>query len=122
MAAVLADTAPMLINQQYSREFENEADEKGYGLLVAANIDPSGIIIFFEKLIEEEKKILAKVGNEQAIKLITNTLSFLSTHPATEERIAHLNMLMAGSEKADYRDLDDEFKQLKESVVEFVTK
>ncbi|MDH3348851.1 MAG: M48 family metallopeptidase [Desulfobulbaceae bacterium] len=120
MVAVLADAAPMLINQQYSRDFENEADEKGYRLLKAANIDPHGMIIFFEKLIEEEKKILAKLGNEQAIKLITNTLLFLSTHPATGERIEHLNNLIAQQSQVEYRDLSSEFKQLKRTVLEFV--
>lgn len=121
LAAVLADAAPMLINQQYSREFENEADEKGYQLLRASNIDPHGLTTFFEKLIAEEKKILEKLGNEQAVKLITNTLSFLSTHPATEERIDHLKTLMAEEPPSEYRDLSNEFAQLKKSVNEFVT-
>ncbi|MDH4318024.1 MAG: M48 family metallopeptidase [Desulfobulbaceae bacterium] len=121
LAAVLADAAPMLINQEYSREFENEADEKGYQLLRASKIDPHGLITFFEKLILEEKKILEKLGNEQAVKLITNTFSFLSTHPATGERINHLKTLMSGEPRSDYRDLSDEFAKLKKSVSEFVT-
>lgn len=121
LAAVLVDAAPMLINQQYSRDFENDADEKSYQLLRASNINPRGLITFFEKLIKEEEKIMEKIGDEQAVKLITDTLSFLSTHPATEERIDHMEALMAGQTQSDYRDLSKEFAQLKKSVNVFVT-
>ena len=59
----------------FSREQEEEADALGLELLYAANIDPSGLPSFFEKLsAEQESKGTALP-------------SFLSTHPDTTERI-----------------------------------
>ncbi|HET8761010.1 MAG TPA: M48 family metallopeptidase [Nitrospiria bacterium] len=61
----------------YSRSHETEADEEGMRLILAAGIDPAGMIAFYQ--------LLAREGPE-----LPGALSYLSTHPATDERVARL--------------------------------
>jgi len=63
----------------YSRKFEFEADNNGWNYLEKSQIDPHGMITFFEKL-------QAISGHEK----IEKTMSILSTHPATADRISNL--------------------------------
>ena len=74
------NAAETLGSLNYSRQFEEEADRNGMALLLAANIDPSGMISFFEKLQKQERK-----GG--------GTGRFLSDHPLTEDRIEVLKSL-----------------------------
>lgn len=77
MSTVL-ESAKTLGGLHYSRQAEDEADLEGLKMLVAARLDPSGMVSFFEKL---QKKDL-KVSQE--------FLKYLSTHPLTGDRIARL--------------------------------
>jgi predicted Zn-dependent protease len=77
----LGEVAGSLKSLQYGREMEREADEQGFEYLLAAKIDPSGLIQFFELLRQESAG-----GPEMP--------SLLSTHPATQERIARLQELL----------------------------
>ncbi|MCG8461275.1 MAG: M48 family metallopeptidase [Holophagales bacterium] len=84
IAAVIADGGLEMLTLGFSRDAEREADAVGWDYLAAAEIDPRGMITFFEKLYEEEQKALGDVADYQ------EALSFLSTHPATGERIESL--------------------------------
>jgi predicted Zn-dependent protease len=65
---------------KYSREFEDEADEAGFGYLIGAGYQGQGAIDFMEKL--------------RQLELITITPPiYLSNHPATSERVYHLEGL-----------------------------
>ncbi len=79
LAATLAAKGALL---SYSRQDETEADEYGARYSAAAGYDPHGIIQFFEKLkaMEGEVPSIAK---------------FLSDHPLTSDRIAHLQQYIA---------------------------
>jgi beta-barrel assembly-enhancing protease len=77
--------AATLLEQKYSRDFEREADEAGFQYLLDAKIDPSGLIDFFGTLTEEEKK---NGGS------LTGAMELLSTHPATEDRMASLREML----------------------------
>ncbi|MBK8808072.1 MAG: M48 family metallopeptidase [Bacteroidales bacterium] len=67
-----------------SRAFEYEADETGWNYLVQSEINPNGMITFFETLESQTKtKLDSTVSN-------TLDLSFLSTHPDTQDRINKL--------------------------------
>ena len=68
----------LLVSQSFSQEYEKEADDRGWDYLVAANIDPRGMIDMFKKL----KK--AEMGEGMVI-----PKAFLS-HPDMEKRIARL--------------------------------
>ena len=74
LASTLAAKGALLA---YSREDETQADEYGARYSAQAGYDPHGIIQFFEKL-------KAMEGNQPAF------AKYLSDHPATEDRITHL--------------------------------
>ncbi|MGI0115370.1 M48 family metallopeptidase [Zooshikella sp. RANM57] len=120
LLAMMADAAPLLINQSYSRTFEADADEKGVTLLKAASINPQGLHQFFKKIQEEETRRLAQVTGEENQELIQQSLALLSSHPATSDRIDQLKLLTQDS-GISYRDLNNEFDKLKQSVQQFVT-
>ena len=57
LIAALADQGGFLLSQKFSRDFERQADETGFKLLVDANIDPRGMVSFFRRIkeIQEEQ-------------------------------------------------------------------
>jgi predicted Zn-dependent protease len=65
---------------QYSRQNEEEADTEGMRMLLAAGIDPGGMIAFFESLERQEVQT-------------PGILRYLSTHPSTGDRIQRLRSL-----------------------------
>jgi predicted Zn-dependent protease len=67
---------------RYSRGDEEEADREGLRLLVAARLDPQGMIAFFDTLAASARDL-------------PRGLTYLSTHPATGERRARLAALAA---------------------------
>jgi predicted Zn-dependent protease len=82
LASLLTDGSKFLLTQKFSRDFEREADDTGWDYLIAANVDPRGMIDFFETIKAEQEK--STVGH------LANRLDFLVTHPATDERMSHL--------------------------------
>jgi predicted Zn-dependent protease len=74
------ESARILAELRYSRKDEEEADREGLRMLLTAGVDPSGMIAFFEML-------KTKQGKGATLP------QYLSTHPATEERIARLRSL-----------------------------
>ena len=75
-------TARALGDLRYSRRNEEEADVEGMKMLLAARVDPAGMIAFFEKMQKEE-------GAQP------KALTYLSSHPMPAERIARLKSLAA---------------------------
>jgi predicted Zn-dependent protease len=67
---------------RYSRTHETQADEEGLRMILDAGLDPAGMVAFFERLQREGPAV-------------PGALSFLSTHPATEERLARIRALAA---------------------------
>jgi predicted Zn-dependent protease len=67
---------------RYSRGHEEEADAEGLRMLIAAGIDPNGMIRIFELLAE------SGAGTPEFLK-------YVSTHPSTAERIERLKSLVA---------------------------
>ena len=123
LLAMIADAAPLLLNQQFSRGFEREADVKGYELLTRANINPKGLASFFEKLVAEQEKQLEKVEDETTRELMIAAQGLLSTHPATEERIAYILSLVEKNSKnqeESYLVFVEQFDELKAAVKTFV--
>jgi predicted Zn-dependent protease len=75
------DGAATLATLAHHRDEELEADAEGLKLLRAAEIDPRGMITMFEKFAKLE-------GDSPA------GISYLSTHPATKDRIERLRKLI----------------------------
>jgi predicted Zn-dependent protease len=65
---------------RYSRRNEEDADVEGMKMLLAARVDPAGLITFFEKMQRE-------VGAQ------SKALTYLSSHPMPADRIARLRAL-----------------------------
>ncbi len=70
---------------RYSRQNEEEADAEGMRMLLAAGIDPGGMIAFFETLKTEGR------GSP-------GLPTYLSTHPSTQDRILKLKTLATQSQ------------------------
>jgi beta-barrel assembly-enhancing protease len=100
--AYAVEAARTLGDLQMSRAAESEADREGMRLLQQAGIDTAGMITFFEKLMERERK-----GGDIVPR-------YLRTHPTTAERIATLRALAAAAARPERRLLsDDEWNDIK---------
>lgn len=77
---LLAVGSGLMVFQGFSQDYETEADDTGWDYLVAANIDPRGMIHMFQKLEAEENKQALHGLMPQAFQ----------SHPTTEKRIARL--------------------------------
>ncbi len=109
LVGVLVRNGRYLLNQKYSRDHEREADEAGWGYLLAADVNPRGMITFFEKLAAEQ--------GDGTVAAVQESLAFMSTHPATSERIARLEELAKSLPKdKQYQGFDLNFKEFQDSL------
>jgi predicted Zn-dependent protease len=86
LAGAFANLGGNLATLSNSRSFENEADNEGWRMLQKAKINPKGMISFFETLKADHTTKMDTLINN------TIDLSFLSTHPNTQQRIDNLKM------------------------------
>ena len=89
-----------------SREFEHDADKIGFEYLIKANIDPKGMIEFFERVDEE-------YGHDHA-----DQMEFLSTHPVTEDRIDNMQDQLTEHKNKKYRTFNKDFKAFQKRLKE----
>lgn len=75
-ARIILGNADFLVHMNYSRKLEKQADEEGMILMEKNNIDPHGMLELMQRLKE--------TNDDDSMK----ALSFLSSHPLTDERIA----------------------------------
>jgi predicted Zn-dependent protease len=68
---------------KFSRGDEVQADEGGFNNLIAAGINPRGMLTFFQKLLSEEQQ--SGGGNASA---------WFSDHPGTQDRIADIQRML----------------------------
>lgn len=76
----LGGASAFLVGQSFSQEYEMEADDVGWRYLVAASIDPRGMIENFRKTLAWEKQQRPSWPAPRAF----------STHPSLEKRITRL--------------------------------
>lgn len=74
-ALIAADVARLILDLQYSREHEREADLAGLDYMVAAGYNPNGAVEL-QQTLQEQSKI--------------RPIEFLSTHPSPENRLIYL--------------------------------
>jgi predicted Zn-dependent protease len=84
VAAFGLDAARNLGLLRYSRGNEDEADEAGMRMILAAGLDPAGMIAFYDLLAREAPTL-------------PRALQYLSTHPASADRVARLRRLAEGA-------------------------
>ncbi|MBI3878270.1 MAG: M48 family metallopeptidase [Verrucomicrobia bacterium] len=80
MLNVLAQSSRALVGQSFSRDFEREADETGYEMMLAANLDPRGLEQGLKRLRDLEERMFGGRSGNRAF----------SSHPPTPERIERL--------------------------------
>ena len=80
-----------------SREMEAEADQKGMELILAANIDPHGMIRIFKKLMQEDFS-QKKLPKGKPVSEENDLSSYFSTHPSSQNRLARLEKQMRSHE------------------------
>ena len=80
MVGVLGNATDLVVRSGFSQEYETEADDEGWRILLAANVDPRGMAEIFRKFEAYEQKLNPDGDGLQAF----------HTHPATKERIARL--------------------------------
>jgi len=85
------ESARVLGTLRYSRHLESEADVEGLRMLPAADVDPRGMIAFFETMRAAERGTPA-------------TFRYLTSHPLAAERVETLKQL-AGSHTRAFRPL-----------------
>jgi predicted Zn-dependent protease len=86
-----------------SRAFETEADETGWSYLLAAHVNPKGMISFFETLDKEKHSKME------------GYMSFMSTHPETKERIKNLKEKLKEN-PVNFKLIDASFSSFKKSL------
>lgn len=121
LLAALANAGPLLLNQKYSRDFERDADAKGYALLRRAGINPQGMVDFFQVVLAEQKKQMEKIKDDKARKAMEAAQGFIGSHPETAERIATLQKKLKKEPKTLWRDDQAAFLTLQQRVKQFVS-
>jgi beta-barrel assembly-enhancing protease len=74
------ESARVLGTLSYSRHFESEADVEGLRMLLAADVDPKGMIAFFETLRSGERGL-------------PSAARYLASHPLAADRVESLKRL-----------------------------
>jgi predicted Zn-dependent protease len=107
MGNLLAAGSGLMVYQGFSKDYEMEADATGWNYLVAANIDPRGMIRALQKL----------EASQGAPGLRFLAPEAFQSHPATEKRIARLESQWKKlARKSDFLDLAPVKWTFKETV------
>jgi beta-barrel assembly-enhancing protease len=85
------DVGGSLVFARYSREAELEADASAIPMMMAANINPHGLVSMFQKLLAENQR------NPGAVE------QWFSTHPTTQDRIAQVQQMIDQQPQAQVR-------------------
>lgn len=90
-SSVAAGAPVLLLQMEYSRDMETEADDYAWNLLKEKGIAPQRITELFAHM----EKTQSRKMSSQVPQWMRNSADYLSTHPAYAERIAHLQQKMA---------------------------
>lgn len=89
VAAILVDQGGPLLNLQYSRSLEEEADREAMLVLSQNSVDPMGLPLALEIIVNQQKKLMAQTpGGEIMDKL--QRIEILSSHPDPKARVEAL--------------------------------
>lgn len=112
---------------KFSRDFETEADVTSIEYLRNQNLSPSGLLTFFKRMQELEKESMETEdnppdANAKDDEVVTKSLTdFLSTHPATEERMKTLASLIESGKKGTIKKVvsDKTWKDVQSVCLDF---
>jgi Zn-dependent protease with chaperone function len=97
---LLANQADKMYHLGFSRSMEKEADLEGLEIMFHNHINQQGMLHLMERLHEEEKKGGSKM------------LTYLNSHPMTEERITYIKENSKGRKEARNNELDSVWMQV----------
>ena len=103
VSAIAGVIAYQVGTTHYSRDLEAEADAQGLAALVRAGIAPQGMAAFFRTLAAEAPQM---------------PIALLSSHPATEDRIAAIEAGIAALPKQDYTPLAIDWPAIQASLTQ----
>jgi beta-barrel assembly-enhancing protease len=96
LVGLLGNVTDVMVRSGFSQEYETEADEVGWQILLKSKVDPRGMINAFRKLQTHEAQQQFHDDTPQAFR----------SHPAVEKRIARLEKQWKQlTAKTDFRDL-----------------
>ncbi|KZL19531.1 Metalloprotease LoiP precursor [Pseudovibrio axinellae] len=81
--SIIASVGEAMLDSSYSKDMEREADLFAVQMLKKAGVDPTGLASFLQKVSQGHE-------HNSALK---EALSFLSSHPSTQERVDTLNQI-----------------------------
>lgn len=81
---------------KFSRTDEVQADEGGFRNMIAAGINPTGMLTFFQKLLAEEQQS----GGNSAVS------SWFADHPGTQDRVADVQRMLSQVPQSELRTLE----------------
>lgn len=90
ISSILAAAPAVLLQANYSRDFEREADAYAIAMLKANGIPPGHMADLLERLESSRRKDATGAGEEPA------AIDYLSSHPATAERLRTLREATGG--------------------------
>ncbi len=103
LVATGADLFQLASINSYSREQENAADAEGVRILHSAGIDPLTLTRFFQTLKGEHSEL-------------PGVVSWISTHPGDEERIAAIKDQLATLPHREYRPLEIDWAEVQRRI------
>ncbi|MEI7012866.1 M48 family metallopeptidase [Leptospira licerasiae] len=87
-----------IYDQKFSREYESEADEIALEKLKKSNLTGEGFLNFFKRIQEEYEVPQVGEGKDAASENEVKIPDFLSSHPATEDRIEYVKNIISHPE------------------------
>ena len=107
LLAILTQNSGLLLTSKFSRDYEREADAKGFNILINSNINPQGMVDFFKKINETVKSEDSIEGEDW--------FEFISTHPGTEERIHNIEKEIEIIKERKFNKISIDLNELKKS-------
>lgn len=117
LVAVLVDQGGPLLQLSYSRQLEREADRQAVAMLVAANINPMGMVNSLSQLAAEQEKLMKQMPGGEVLEKMQK-VDLWSTHPEMQARIDELRQHIVAMklEKQKWKDISKPWKELKDRV------
>lgn len=109
----------LLLSRSFSRDMESEADKVGFSYLLKANINPIGMLHFFQRILRRYQTKDDQKPSVSSVSTLEKSLEFLSTHPNTANRIQQIQKMISENsvhQKNTFLNLQSSFKLLKTSL------
>lgn len=116
LVAVAIDQGGPLLNLQYSRKLEEEADRLAIEFLVQNRVRPTGLATALNRINAEKKKMIQLSPAPEVLEKL-NKIELLSSHPEVEKRIEQvIEKSNALSKGVEYREMEFDYSGFKGEV------